>query len=257
MSDKILIIMSDNRDINTDINSCDYNTLTSIINYDYCLKHGYDFIYLLPTLGGEKTLYNCVSPNKNPRHASWSKILSSIKVLDNDFKYDYIVYLDSDCIFNNFDITIVEYLKTMKTYEGNDVNLNSQIFFMNSKPWSEDLPCAGFYIFKQTDECKLFFKDWYNNTNEKFNILHPWEQITIQFELTEKNKSIIEVIDDWMFREKHNQFLRHIGSEESHNRIPFFKNIIKSNYTDRKVNTILFEIKKNIIIYDTNEIITI
>ena len=77
---KICVFMSDNRKLSTDRETADYNSLSAVINYEYCKKHNYDFIYYRPYLYNENeiTLNNCIDPNtKLFRHPSWSKILST------------------------------------------------------------------------------------------------------------------------------------------------------------------------------------
>ena len=54
-----------------------------------------------------------------------------------------------------------------------------------------------------------------------------------------------------MFRPFDNQFLRHIGSEEGYNRIPFFKNYINTHLNGINIDTIIENIKNNLITYNT------
>jgi len=117
--------------------------------------------------------------------------------------------------------------------------------FLNDKPWGTMYPCAGFYVCKVSPESKRLMKDWYALDLPENNIKHPWEQAALMKIFKGYN---IQIIDDWMFREKKGQFLRHIGSEEKHNREPYFKNFIKTMGID--VNTIIPKIK--VIDYDTS-----
>ena len=97
---KICVFMSDNRLLSNDINNANYNSLTASINYEYCKKYNYNFLYYRPYLDNKEIidLYNCPDPNSSElRHAAWSKLLSTQLALQLD--YDYIVYIDSDCIF--------------------------------------------------------------------------------------------------------------------------------------------------------------
>jgi hypothetical protein len=253
MSEKYLILMSDNREIVSDINKCDYNTLTSIINYNYAKKHGYDYKYLQPLLGGIETIHNCYSPTNNLRHASWSKILSVLKIIDNFPEYTHILYLDTDCVFNNIDLKIEDYLSTSININNEKLNLKKSIFFMNNQPWNYNLPCAGFFIIKNNQTSKNFLKQWYNDVSEPiFNTNHPWEQITIQFKLNDIFNDCSEIINDWMFRPHKGQYLRHIGSEESQNRIPFFKKKIINDLNDVNVLEIIDKIKENTLKYNTD-----
>jgi GR25 family glycosyltransferase involved in LPS biosynthesis len=233
LNKKILIIMSDNRPLGKH-----YNSLTACINYEYSKKHGYDFIYYRPYLN-DKTNYelnNCLDSKGNPRHASWSKILSTKKALE--LKYDYIVYIDSDCIFKDFSRTIEQYIKPFA---------EKDIMFLNDKPWGTMYPCAGFYVCKVSSESKRLMKDWYAIDLPENNMKHPWEQAALMKIFKEYN---VQLIDDWMFRERQGQFLRHIGTDDKQNREPYFKNFIKTMGID--VNTIIPKIK--VIDYNTRDI---
>ena len=250
----ILILMSYNREIVNNVELCDYNTLTAIINYGYSVRYNYDFKYLVPTLDNNISLYNCLSPTNELRHASWSKLLSIIKIFELKNNYDLIVYLDSDCIFHNQKISIYDYLMNSKNIKNNILNIDSDIFFMNNQPWSFELPCAGFFIIKPNENTFNFFKKWYqNNQNPHYDKIHTWEQYSLQTYLTPNN--CVEIINDWMFREKENQFLRHIGSEEKNNRIPFFKKYLRENFNNNIIDNYILSIKENTIYYETSSII--
>lgn len=227
---KILIVMSDNRRLGNE-----YNSLTACINYEYSKKHGYDFIYYRPYFKNSNSyeLNNCLDSRGNKRHASWSKILSCKKALE--MNYDYVVYIDTDCIFKDLSRTIEEYIKPLG---------NKDIMFLDDKPWGTTYPCAGFYICKVTKESKRLMNDWYAVDLPENNNKHPWEQAALVKIFKNYN---IQLIDDWMFREKEGQYLRHIGSEEGQNRVPYFKNFIKNMGID--INNIIPKI--HVINYDT------
>ena len=104
--------MSDNRPLSQTMEKAEYNSLTAVINNEYCKKWKYNFIYYKPYFKEQKELllYNCIDPNTNEtRHAAWAKLLSTSLVLNLD--YDYVVYIDSDCIFKNFDLSLEEFIK--------------------------------------------------------------------------------------------------------------------------------------------------
>ena len=251
----VLILLSDNRDINDNLNNSDYNTLTAIINYQYSEKHNYDFKYLRPHLNNNFSLFNCLSPTNQPRHSSWAKLLSTIKVLMDYPQYEYIVYIDSDCIFSNQQLSINDYLTQIKNIDDQQLNLNKDIFFVNNKPWDPNLPCAGFFILRNTENSLNILKNWYNNNdNPYYDKIHVWEQYPLQYKIINSYHNNIEIINDWMFRPFDNQFLRHIGSEEGYNRIPFFKNYINTHLHSVNIDTIIENIKNNLITYNTYDL---
>lgn len=209
--------MADNRDISSDFDSAQYNSLVAAINYQYAKKFNYDFIYYRPYFVDQYSydLYNCLDKKNNTlRHASWSKILCAIHA--SSLNYDYIVYIDSDCIFKNFNISISTFISNHSFYD---------MICLDSKPWGSS-PCAGFFICKVSENSLKILKDWYAYEIPHKNLYHPWEQDALQQIYTNYN---IANLDLWMFKEEDGQFLRHICSAEPQNRVTYFKNFILNN----------------------------
>lgn len=244
--------MSDNRDVEFDLKKCEYNTLSTIINYEYSCNHKYDFKYFQPLINNEVKLANCLSPNKKPRHAAWSKILSCIKVIEEGCKYDFVVYLDSDCVFNHHETSLIEYLNQAKNILNQNVDIEHNIFFMNNQPWSRNLPCSGFFMFRPNIRSHEFFKQWYRQEQEeKFNLHHPWEQYCLHTHLIKEWS--FEIIDDWMFQDrKQNQYLRHIGQYDILRKTFFYDTI--SSYSQQKIQSHIDHIKDSVIRYETSDI---
>jgi hypothetical protein len=225
---RILVFMTDNRKIEGPFETATYNSLTAAINYEYCKQNNYDFIYYRTYLANKnsKDLYNCVDPNtKELRHASWSKLLTTKAVLEMD--YDYVVYIDTDCIFKGVHInkTIEDYIEPYK---------DKDVIFLDSQPWYCNLPCAGFYICKVNTNTKMFINEWYNTNFPENNTGHFWEQSSLWNIYTKYN---IAIVDEMMFFEEHGQMLRHInsGTHTTH-RIPYFQYFIISHEIDFETN---------------------
>jgi hypothetical protein len=215
--------MSDNRKVEKYQKDANYNSLAACINYEYSTKFKYDFLYYRPYLNDidEIKLYNCNNPTTNNlRHASWSKLLSTSLALE--LSYDYIVYIDSDCVFKDFDQSLELFIQP---------HLDKDIIFLNNKPWGDNLPCAGFYICKVNTNTKQFILDWYNVNIPEKDMNHPWEQDALWKIYTNYN---IAIVDSWMFQESSGQFLRHIWHGENHNRIPYFSSIISKGMNYEK-----------------------
>lgn len=244
--------MSDNRDIEIDLKKCEYNTLSTIINYEYSCKHQYHFRYYKPFMRDKAESANCLSPTKKPRYAAWSKILSCIKVIEAGCNYDFVVYLDSDCIFNHHETSLISYLNQSKNTLNENLNTNLNILFMNNQPWHRFLPCSGFFVFRPTHNVLDFFKTWYQqNQEDKYDLNHPWEQYCLQNYLTKNYK--FEIIDDWMFeKKKQNQYLRHIGRGNPL-RKTFFNQIVNT-YNQEKIESSLEALKDLVVAYDTTTI---
>jgi hypothetical protein len=215
---KILVFMSDNRKLQNEFEEATYNSLVASINYEYCKKYNYDFIYYRPYLDSENnlSLYNCIDPNtKDLRHASWSKLISTHISLQLD--YDYVVYIDSDCIFKNFNLSLEHFINQ---------NIDINIIFFSNHPWGAEKPNAGFFICKVSEYTKNFIIDWYNVDISKKNLKHPWEQDAL-WKIYELYNVII--VDNIMFIECDDQFLRHVCTNEAYNRLSYFKNFIDLN----------------------------
>lgn len=151
---KFLVLISDNRSIDSNIQTAQYNSLVAYINKAYCNTHGYDFVYIRPYYKDLEihTLNVCKDSDGKLRHASWAKLLA-IQHCYNTMSYDYIVCIDSDCIFKNFDVSL-ESIVTNPLYE------NINIIYGSNIPWQK-LPCCGFFIVKVNDETKHFIESWY------------------------------------------------------------------------------------------------
>lgn len=217
---RFLVLMSDNRKLSYSIENASYWSMTAYVNKIYCDKHGYDFIYVNtyssdPTI--ESDLYNCKSPTGAIRHAAWGKILSVLNLLKN-FTHDFVVYIDTDCIFKNFS------LKLESIVAGHQ---DANFFFLNNKPWSSVLPCTGFFICKNDQRTIDYLNKWYSVNIPQNDVIHPWEQNAL-YKIWPLIRTQCVLIDEWMFREEEGQFLRHIGSNESQLRIPYFLEVVKS-----------------------------
>ena len=242
---RFLVFMSDNRKLTN--STSDYYSLAAAINFQYCQKHNYDFIYYRPYLNNKDTisLNNCIDPNTNMyRHPSWSKLITTMLALELD--YDYVVYTDSDCIFKDFNMSLEKFIEPY---------MDNEILFLLNKPFFYDKPCAGFYICKVGCYAMEFIKTWYNCNTPNTNMEHPWEQDSLWSMYTNYKTAII---DSMMFLEEERQFIRHITidnknrlSDTHDNRISYFKKIISEKNID--FETSIAQIKY--IEYDTRIIL--
>ena len=105
MEDKIVILLNDNRELQSDSFDFHYFQLVSFINYRYSITNNYDFIYYRPVLSKFNLNYsnNFIFSSQRCEHRSvhWSKLLSVLHCIESR-RYSYIVYIDSDCIFKDF-----------------------------------------------------------------------------------------------------------------------------------------------------------
>ena len=216
---KILVCMSDNRRLRGDLDTADYNSLVAAINASYCKAQGYDFRYYRPYLNdrAEEPLFNCLDPHSGaPRHASWSKLLSMQKAVVAG-NYDYVVYIDSDCIFKDWSQRLEDMIRP---------HASSDILVASDAPFHPGFPCAGFFILKVGSVSRQFLKDWYGVDMPRRNKGRYWEQSALWSFF--KTYPGLTVIDNWNFFKEGgaDQFLRHIASFQKARRIPYFRDFI-------------------------------
>jgi hypothetical protein len=102
---------------------------------NYCVKWNYEYIHV----------------NKNPTNISpyWYKVFLVNDILKSN-KYDYVFWMDSDTIINNFNIDL-----------GNDIlgKYNSDIFIASDNI-KFDVSNSGLFIVKNSEIGKTFMNDW-------------------------------------------------------------------------------------------------
>ena len=209
---KILVCMSDNRSVLSE----SYVSYVAAINFEYCKKYGYDFTYYCPYYKDKQatTLYNCVDPTSGKlRHAAWSKLLSVQLALLRP--YDYVVYIDSDCIFWDFGISLEQFLAP---YADRD------FVFTNDQPHNPMKPNTGFFACKVNEQSQQTLRDWYACDLPDYNTCHAYEQNALWHI---QHTVSMHLVDMWVFFETE-QFLRHISSFVDKERIPYFSNFIKT-----------------------------
>ena len=135
----------------------------------YCNKYGYEYIYI--------SKY----PKKLPIY--WIKIFFIQDLLNN---YDYVFWLDSDTIINDFNIDI-----------GNILNQYSSSIFIASDNAKYDIANAGLLIVKNSEKGKEFIADcigdYHSNSNacsHKGKLLGKWAMAC--YEQGVINKLILE-----------------------------------------------------------------
>lgn len=232
----IHVIMSDNRSLDYDLEKANYWSLTAYINKQYCDRFGYDFSYIQPYYkhSTNMSLYSCIDVHTGiKRHSSWAKLLA---IQDGLQSYEYVVYIDSDCVFKNFDTSIEDMIHKYP---------DSLFLFQSNYPWGGTSPCAGFFISKNTPKTKELLDTWYtypnpSGTSVKWNHKHPigtyWEQDILWY-LVEQNKLLVTVMtDEVAFHEKSNQYIRHVFSGNNSQRIPYFKAMVDQKIKDTGIS---------------------
>jgi hypothetical protein len=261
---KFAVLISDNRGLDANKETCQYNSCTAYINAAYCIAHGYDFYYVQPYLDtiDETNLYVCVDPNTHEkRHASWAKLLSTLLLMTKSSKvYDYVVCIDSDCVFKNFHTR----LETIV-----DKHPDADMIVANNGPYHPHLPCCGFFICKNTEWTQAFVKAWYcykapasdsaewKEVHTKACMVYPtplfpvgtyWEQDSMWLLLQDPDiASHIQLMNEqMMFDEDKDQYLLHVSHERDKSRKAYFMGYVEhlEGLTKQSFQTVLSHIPR-------------
>jgi hypothetical protein len=243
---KIAIITSDNRDLKFDEKKNTYVELCALINLNYAIKNKCDFYFFKIIDDFNSSLLdkkeNITSYSRGAcscKAVAWIKLLSIYSVLS--LKYKYIIYLDSDCVFNNQKIPINKIIYLLK---------KKQMLFYSDKPWNKNLPNSGFILVKNNYFNKNFIKKWWQSYSLK-NLTHPYEQFWLQ-RFWSNNSEFVEkkflLLPDEICRLRNKkQFIFHMTSDLAKNRDNFFNNYIYKN--NLNVNYLKKRIKSRIVFF--------
>jgi hypothetical protein len=255
----IAVFISDNRGLDANKETCKYNSCVAYINAVYCAAHKYDFFYMRPHIGeepDETNVYVCTDTNTGEkRHASWSKLMSASLILRNKNKvYDYVVCIDSDCVFQNIKKRLESIIEKDPTKD---------IIISNNMPYHHNLPCCGFFICKNSEWTCSFLETWYNYKNPTsdseewkqvmmlsrleypipdFPIGKYWEQDTMWLLYQNPEiKSHILLIENTMYDESEDQYLLHVSHERHDSRKEYFLGFVEhlEGQTKQSFQTIL------------------
>jgi hypothetical protein len=249
---KIVIITSDNRKLNFNKKN-NYFELCALINFNYAIKNKSDFFYVRINDDLNLNKFNSAKEQLSGYARSvfswkavpWTKLLAIYYFLIK--KYKYIIYVDSDCIFNNNKIKINKIIKVLN---------KKNILFYSDKPWNSNLPNSGFLLIKNNLFTKIFIKKWWNTFSFK-NFFHPYEQYWLQKFWSNNLKFVLNkfiLLPDEICRlKKKDQYIFHItGDQKNYNRIRFLSKYIKKNTIN--INFLKKKIMKNYIQINPHEI---
>lgn len=243
---KIAIITSDNRDLIFDEKKNTYVELCALINLNYAIKNKCDF-YFFKIIDDFNSRFldkkeNITSYSRGAyscKAVAWIKLLTIYNVLS--LKYKYIIYLDSDCVFNNQKIPINKIIYLLK---------KKQMLFYSDKPWNINLPNSGFILVKNNYFNKNFIEKWWQSYSLK-NLTHPYEQFWLQ-RFWSNNSEFVEkkflLLPDEICRLRNKkQFIFHMTSNFAKSRDNFFNNYISKN--NLNVNYLKKRIKSRIVFF--------
>ena len=125
--------------------------------YEYSRKYSYGFTLFSPYYKTPKfsAKYNCIDVNSGlPRSSSWSKILSMIKLYQDDQDEEiYYVFID-ETVHINMEVTLEDFMN--KSHSISDL-----VFSI-----TDGKPSSNFIVMKRSNETLEFLKEWYSIPTE-------------------------------------------------------------------------------------------
>jgi hypothetical protein len=192
-----------------------YSSLAFEINRRFCENKGWDFRYeqyLLPKRpwGVWQGFSRTVGDHRAP---TWIKLIAVHRVLG--MGYDYVIWIDSDCIFYNHD-------RSWESILTQFTNPELHLIGWLDKPFHTNKFCAGFFIVKNAEAVKkMFERIWLSSS--KYSWAFPYEQYELNSFLSQSPENFYVFLDEPMFElESSDQFLLHVAGFEHQNRVPKF-----------------------------------
>lgn len=201
----------------------------------YCEKYNLDYRFYLG--------------RASKRHAQWDKIQC---VMQNLPEYDYIVWIDSDAIFNNFEVSIIDLIKNNQRYDAlfcsdvcysegqNHLLINTGVMIFKNSEWSFDILDK---VWKSIGEYSI------ENLNKHSYDGFPHEQGKLCEILLREDETKYKIFSSNVFNQhpnssNENTFIIHfMGSRQTQNHIETFKNAVR--ISNKKLN-IDYQLKENI-----------
>ena len=200
---KILIVQVDSRQLDIeDPVKASYVTIAAVLNYNYAKKHGYDFVFVHPSIDiktveekfnvKEPPSESLKDPNvktsafhtgfKRFRGASWNKIPALWHILTTKGSdYDLILYVDSDLAVTsaNAGKSIVDMYMHWRNNQDvrwglEDITKTGMLFFSNS-PYGDWEPCLAAFFLRPKLAIPMLL-EWWNFDYQQKDYTFQYEQ---------------------------------------------------------------------------------
>ena len=136
----------------------EYSDYSKKINKLYCEKWNYDYKFIEHDL------------DKMPPY--WLKVNDIVEYINKD--YDYVVFLDLDACFLDFDISLDNIIKEINSFSGKEFDI-----YIGKDPPFNRIVNTGVFIFKNSEFGKKFSKIWLSacmdNQNKITNQCLNWD----------------------------------------------------------------------------------
>ena len=171
---------------------------TMLINKSYCKINKYDFF-----------VYNDDPDSLKNKHPAWYKLYYVNKVLQ-EYKYEYVFWIDADAFFCNNNLRIENYINDTKDFiVARDSGYSLEEYKNNKYKIN-----SGVFIFKNTDWSKKFINNLlFASKFYKWNKKNNWEQEAIRECIIENVNNInehIEILIDTNFNNNTNNLINYI-----------------------------------------------
>jgi hypothetical protein len=189
--------------------------LANLNKKKYCEKYNIDYRFYLG--------------RASKRHAQWDKIQC---VLQNLSEYDYIIWMDSDAVFNNFDVSIIDIINNNQEYDAlfcsdvcysegqNHLLVNTGVMVFKNSQWSFDILNK---VWNSVSDYSI--ENLKKHSYEGF----PHEQGKLCEELIREDESKFKIFPSSVFNQHPNSsnnqtfVIHHMGSRQTENHIQTFK----------------------------------
>lgn len=155
------------------------------------------------------------------RAAPWCKIISIYEALVEGF--DRVVYVDTDAILDRHEWGVRTFWESTPVVSGDPVM--ASLIMTDNYPWPHRDANTGFLIWRNGLMAMKMARAWWDMDAGIYHHKHDFDQYAIQKVLIDSPdyKAHIAILKTVSFREKIGQFVRHVGSDQDHLRVPRFR----------------------------------
>ena len=198
-----------------------------------------------PTMRGKfKRRQDCRHIQFGYRASPWCKLIGMYEALLEGF--ERVVYIDSDAIFNSHEMGITGFIGSTEVVSGQpDV---ATLILTDNFPYRVREANAGFLIWRNGPLAIKMLRTWWNLDAGPYHHQHDFEQYALHKALIDsiEYKQHIAIFRAVTFREREGQFVRHVGSDQSHLREHRFRLSLKRlGICDRKFSRLAGEIRQH------------
>jgi len=212
----------------------DYAHFAAINNYLYSTNHHYDFIVERKP---QDTVHDWTWNEKKQSSVSWYKAALLKRHLTN---YDYVLFIDSDAIFNDFSYSIETELVPLVSMD-KCIIFQEDVWYTDNNVIGDSLICTGLIFLKRCPEAFGILDAWIRAPYMDpacidMRYKHPREQdcIThlIKTNVDIKNQVYVYPASKGMFGQYDAKWIIHMGGTNDINRTEFISRYCNAKFID-------------------------